>query len=278
MVDGRESRMWNIVSVLKKEMANGKQGKIWGVVSAKGGVGKTTTVLNVGAAAVNTFKKSVLVLDTNINTGNLGLSLGLTYHPVSIYNIIKDPLSILHSVHKHKSGLHVIPSSLADEKKRINPSSLKKKLKALSNYDLILLDSAPGVGDDAQIAIKAADALLLVVTPDFPTIATAIKTVELAKKLKVPIRGVILNKVKNKRYETTKRYVESSLGVPLLSTIPYDEVIPQSVSVRMPSVLYQSRAPSSISFKKLSAFMLNKEIKRQNFFTRFAYALLGKTN
>lgn len=258
-------------------MVNGKESKIIGIVSAKGGVGKTTTALNVGAAAVNTFNKSVLILDTNINTGNLGLNLGLTYHPISMYKIIKDPLSILHSVHKHKSGLHVIPSSLADENKKINPASLKKKLKSLSNYDLIILDSAPGIGEDAKIAIKAADALLLVVTPDFPTIATALKTVELSKKLKVPIAGVIVNMVKNRKYETTKRYVESSLGLPVLSVVPYDEVVQESIAARMPSVLYKGRAPSSISFKKLSAYMLNKRIRKQSLFVRLAYAVLGQT-
>lgn len=275
MVSSKESRMTGLVSLLRKDVGNGKDGKIWGIVSAKGGVGKTTSVMNIGAAAINLFKKSVLILDTNINTGNLGLNLGLTYHPISIYSIIKDPLSILHSVHKHKSGLHVIPSSLADENKKINPASLKKKLKALSNYDLILLDSAPGVGDDAQIAIKAADALLLVVTPDFPTIATALKTVELAKKLKVPINGIILNKVTNKRYEVSKRYVESSLGVPVLATVPYDEAVPLAISARMPSVLNQGRAPSSVSFKKLSANILNKEIKKQSFFSRISFSLFN---
>jgi septum site-determining protein MinD len=258
-------------------MVNGKDSNIIGVVSAKGGVGKTTTTLNLGAAAVNLFKKSVLILDTNINTGNLGLNLGLTYHPVSMYGIIKDPISILHSVHKHKSGLHVIPSSLADENKKINPPSLKKKLKTLSNYDLVLLDSAPGVGEDAKIAIRAADSLLIVVTPDFPTIITALKTIELAKKYKVPINGVILNMVKNRKYEKTVKYIESSLGLPVLSVVPYDEAVPKSVAARMPSVLFEGRAPSSVSFKKLSALMLNKKIKKQSAFMRIAFALLGKT-
>ena len=161
--------------------------KIIGIVSAKGGVGKTTTVINIGAAVVSMFKKSVLILDTNLNSGNLGLHLGLTYHPVSLSNIMKDPLSILHSVHKHKTGLHVIPSSLVLDKRKINPLSLKKKLKSLSNYDLILLDSAPGVGEDAKISLKAADTLFLIVTPDFPTIGTSIKTLEMAKGLNVPV-------------------------------------------------------------------------------------------
>src|SRR3989338_3428679 len=147
-----------------------KENRIIGIVSAKGGVGKTTTTINLGASAMNLFNKSVLIIDTNLNTGNLCLNLGLTHHPIGMNSIIKDPLTILNSVHKHKSGLHVIPSSLVKDKKKVNARKLRKVLKTLNNYDLILLDSAPVIGDDAQIALKAADSILIVVTPDFPTV------------------------------------------------------------------------------------------------------------
>lgn len=246
---------------------NGK--KVIGIVSAKGGVGKTTATINIGASAVNLFKKSVLILDTNINTGNLGLNLGLTYHPVSMYNIIKDPLSILHSVHKHRSGLHVIPSSLVNDKRKIKPVELNKKLKSLNNYDLILLDSAPGTGDDTKIAIKAADSLLLVVTPDFPTLGTAIKTVELAKKLKTPVKGVIINRVKNKKYELTQKYIERTLGLPVISIIPEDQAIHESLAARAPVVLYNRNARASKSFRELSAKMLGKNPRKGNVISRF---------
>ena len=176
-------------------MLKNSENKIIGIVSAKGGVGKTTTAINIGASAVNLFNKSVLLIDTNLNTGNLCLNLGLTYHPTSINEAVKDTASILNSIHKHKSGLHVIPSSLVNDKKKKNTKKLKKVLKSLSNYDLILLDSSPGIGEDAQIALKISDGLLLVVTPDFPTVYTALKTVEEAKKLKNPILPIIINNI-----------------------------------------------------------------------------------
>jgi septum site-determining protein MinD len=251
---------------------NGK--KIVGIVSAKGGVGKTTTAVNIGAVAVNTFKKSVLVVDTNLNSGNLGLNLGLTYHPVSMYDIIKNPLSILHSVHKHKTGLHVIPSSLVSDKRKIDPASLKRKLKSLNNYDLILLDSAPGVGEDARIAIKASDILFLIITPDFPTIGTAIKTIELAKKLKVPVEGVIVNRVKHKKYEITRKEIERVLGLPIISAIPEDAAVYEAAAARMPVVLHKGNSDASVSYKKLSAFIFGKKIQAGNFINRFFNTLL----
>ncbi|MBI5148061.1 P-loop NTPase [Candidatus Pacearchaeota archaeon] len=233
--------------------------KVLGIVSAKGGVGKTTTVSNIGAAAVTLFKKNTLILDANINTGNIGLALGLTYHPVSINKIIKDPVTIMSSVHKHKCGLHVIPSSLVKEKGKIDTNGLNKKLKKLKSYDLILLDSSPGVEDDAKLAIKASDALLLVLTPDFPTVATAMKTINLAKKLKKPILGVILNKVRGKKYEVSTKELEASFGLPVLASIPYDENIEEAVARRLPVVIHSPKSSSSISFKKLSANLLGKK-------------------
>lgn len=55
------------------------KGKILGIISGKGGVGKTTTVANLGVALVNEFGKKILVLDGNIITANLNLHLDLVY-------------------------------------------------------------------------------------------------------------------------------------------------------------------------------------------------------
>jgi septum site-determining protein MinD len=129
----------------------------------------------------------------------------------------------------------------------------------LNNYDLILLDSAPGVGEDAKIAIRAADALYLIITPDFPTIGTAVKTIELAKKLRVPIEGIIVNKVKRKRFEVTRKEIERVLGLPIISVIPEDPAVYESAAARMPVVLYRKNSAASSSYKKLSASLFGKK-------------------
>ena len=250
-----------------------KDNKIIGIVSAKGGVGKTTTAINLGAAALDTFKKSVLILDVNLDTGNLAFNLGLSPHPTGVNEIMKDPLTIIDSVHKHKSGLHIIPSPYEIEQKKINPSSLKKKLRALKNYDLIILDSAPGVKGDAETAIRASDILLLVLTPDFPSIGTAIKTIQVAKRFNIPIAGIVLNKVRNKNYEINKDYIETALNLPVITTIPEDKFIYEAVNKRMPVVMYNKRAKSVISYKKLSAHMLGKKIKRKPMVMRIRESL-----
>lgn len=253
-----------------------KENKIVGIVSAKGGVGKTTTAINLGAACLDTFKKSVLIMDINLDTGNLALNLGLSPHPTGIKEITKSSISILGSVHKHKSGLHIIPSPYEVEDKKLNPKTFKKKLKELKNYDLIILDSAPGVKGDAETAIKASDVLLLVLTPDFPSVGTAIKTIQVAKKFNIPIAGIVLNKIRNKSYELTKEYIETALNLPILTSVMEDKYITEAVSKRMPVVMHKRRARSTASYKRLSAHILGKKIKRKPLGMRIKEVFSGK--
>ena len=276
MNNNRNKINGNFSFIKNNGKSNGKENKIIGIVSAKGGVGKTTTTINLGAAALSTFNKSVLLLDTNLDTGNLALHLGLSSHPTSIEQITRDSLSILDSIHKHKSGLHVVPSPFIAEDKKVDAVALKKKLKALKNYDLILLDSAPGIKGDAKIAVRAADLLLLVLTPDFPSIVTAAKTINLARESGTPIHGIILNRTKNKKHEITKGYIETTLGIPVIATIPEDSSIQEAVSKRMPVVLYKKNSKAAISYKKLSAYILGKKLVRKPFLMRVKDFFSGK--
>jgi len=63
-------------------------GKIIGVISLKGGVGKTTTVANLGASLAKDFNKKVLVVDANFSAPNLGLHLGLVDPKTTIHDVL----------------------------------------------------------------------------------------------------------------------------------------------------------------------------------------------
>lgn len=234
--------------------------KIIGIVSAKGGVGKTTTAVNLGASMINYHGKMALILDTNLTTGNLGLHLGFTYPQPSLHDVLSYKISLLNSIYTHNSGLHVIPSSLTTEEKQYNPNALRKRLKKLaSHYDLILLDSAPGLSKETRAAIKIADELIVITSPDFPALGTVTKTVELAKQMRTPVRGIILNRIKNKRYELRKNDVEGCMELPVLSMIPEDEKVSESVAARMPVIMYNPKSPASKAFRQLSAAILEEE-------------------
>jgi len=236
-----------------------KKGKIIGVVSAGGGVGKTTTVANLGVTIAKEFNKDILVLDGNISTANLGLHLGLVYPPVTLHDVLKDKISIIQAIYVHESGLHVVPSSLGLDMD-VNPVYLGRKIERLKDrYDLILIDSAPGLSKEVLNVMKAVDGLLIMTTPDIASIVTSLKLIDLARKMKVSIIGLVLNMIRKKSYELREDDIVNSLEVPVIAKIPDDEKIPEAVAVKMPVVLYDPLSPASIAFKKLAAHLIEEK-------------------
>jgi septum site-determining protein MinD len=108
--------------------------------------------------------------------------------------------------------------------------------------------------------MRIADELLVVASPDFPALGTVAKTIEIAKQLNTPVSGIILNRVKGKGYELKKHDVEGCMELPVLSIIPDDEKINESIAARMPVVLYNPKSPSSKAFRKLSASILGEDV------------------
>src|SRR3989338_3248141 len=110
--------------------------KIITITSGKGGVGKTTTAINLGAA-LNAFGKEVIIVDANLTTPNVGLHLGAPLVPVSLNHVLLGKADITDAIYEHASGTKIIPSSLSvKELKRIDHGKLKeiaKKVKKLAD-------------------------------------------------------------------------------------------------------------------------------------------------
>jgi len=236
------------------------QGKTIGIISLKGGVGKTTTVANLGAALATEFNKKVLVVDANYSAPNLGLHLGLVNPKTTIHDVLLDKVDITKAIYEHEAGFHLIPAAFVSRK--IQPFKLKKKLNKLKDhYDIILIDSSPNLNDEMLSTMVASDELLVVTSPDYPTLSTTLRAVRLAKQKKTPITGLILNRVRNKKFELGIEDIEEAAGVPVLSVLPEDVKVPESIYYTNPVALHKPKANSSIEFKKLAAALVGEEYK-----------------
>jgi len=89
-----------------------KMSKIIVITSGKGGVGKTTTAINL-AAAINHFGKEVLVIDGNLTTPNVGIYFGSPEVPINLNHILSKKVEALEAVYEHESGVKIIPASLS---------------------------------------------------------------------------------------------------------------------------------------------------------------------
>jgi len=95
------------------------------IASGKGGVGKTTTAINLGAA-IRYFKKDVLIIDANMYTPNIGIHLNSPEVPINLNHILQKKAHPHEAVYIHESGIKVIPSSLSvKELKKLKIEKLK---------------------------------------------------------------------------------------------------------------------------------------------------------
>lgn len=233
-------------------------GKIIVITSGKGGVGKTTTAINLGAA-MNYFGEDVLIIDANLSTPNVGIHLNSPEVPVDLNQILKGKADPFEAVYEHESGLKVMPSSLSiKELRKIKPEKLKsfsKDFKKLS--DTIILDCAAGLGKEASSAIESADELILVTNPELPAITDALKTIKLAEELKIPVKGVIMTRVRKDKIEMQPEEVKEMLEVPVLGMIPEHKDIKRSQSKKDAVVHTHPKSLPSRAYKEIAAKLLD---------------------
>jgi chromosome partitioning protein len=163
-------------------------GKVLSISNHKGGVGKTTSAINIGAG-LNKLGKKVLLIDLDPQA-NLSQSLGLINQEKTIYGALKgdyklEPVVVL-------KGLDVIPSTLDLSGAEIELSSepgreyiLKELIEDIRNdYDYIIIDSPPSLGLLTINSFTAADEILIPLQAQFLAMQGLAKLVEVVEKIK----------------------------------------------------------------------------------------------
>lgn len=242
-------------------------GKSIGIVSLKGGVGKTSIVAALGAAIAG-FNKKVLLVDGNFSAPNLGIHLKIIDPEITLQHVLSGAVNIREAIHKLED-FDILPSSLFN-KNKINPLKLKDKLKPLKRrYDIILLDSSPALNEETLAVMLASDEIFVVTTPDYPTLSTTLKAIKLAKRRGTPVSGLILNKTHNKNFELSFGDIEYVTEVPVMAVIPHDINFLKALSEFVPSTNYKPKSESSEEFRKLAAAIVEekyKPVRLRNFF------------
>ncbi len=243
-------------------------GKVIGIIAIKGGVGKTTTVANLGAILSKEFNKSTLVVDGNFSAPNLGLHFGITKPEKTLHDVLLRRADIDETIIEHAHNLHIIPSAFLSRK--INPFKLKKHIdKIKNNYDIILIDSSPSLNEEILSTMIASDELLVVTSPDYPTLSTTLRAVRLAKQKKTPITGLILNKIRNKKFELTTEDIEHAAETPVLAVLPDDIKILEALSLTTPAAINFEKSNAVIEYKKLAAALIGEKYSDKRFSSKF---------
>jgi MinD-like ATPase involved in chromosome partitioning or flagellar assembly len=239
-------------------------GTIISFVSVKGGVGKTTLAMETASALANDFGKKVLLVDANFSAPNIGLYLNLK-NDLTLHDVLSDNEG-LHAAIYEAYGMDVVPASMYF-KDDIDPLKLKKILeKYRSRYDFIIIDSSPHYTEMIP-AISAADKIFVVTTPDRVTLHTSLKAAQLAKKNKTNVVGVIINKIKDSKYELDLSEIENIIELPVLARIKDHKKIIEAGHFKIPLTVYDSLNEVSKEIKRLASAIAGEK-ERGNFFSK----------
>lgn len=225
-------------------------GKVYVVTSGKGGVGKTTTAANLGAALAN-MGKSVALVDADIGLRNLDLFLGLENRIVyNIVDVVDGRSSLQKALIKDRrfEKLVLLPAAQQLSRTVVSERDMKRLTAELAKtYDYVIVDSPAGIEHGFNIAAAGAEDALIVVTPELPAVRDADRVVALlrTKGLKAP--KLIINRIRpgliSRGDMLTQNDILDFLGIELLGVVPEDESTIIATNRGEPCVLI----PSSIA-------------------------------
>lgn len=238
--------------------------RIIGVISGKGGVGKTTAVVNLGAALARDFGKKVVIVDCNLTTSHLSMHLGLHRAPKTLNNVLQGEARLDEAAYVSE-GMTVIPASMSTQTGEAGMHKLRATVGTLfGTADIVLLDSAPGLGKEAMPTLDASDEVLFVTNPTVPAVMDVLRCSQFANRRDTKKLGIVLNMVYGDSHELSIAEVEQLAELPVIAVIPFDREIIGSLDARKPVVTYKPNSKSGRAFVKLAARIVNEpEPKRR---------------
>lgn len=223
--------------------------RVIGIVSGKGGVGKTTTSLNL-AMALHQLGENVTVIDADVTASNLALHVGLYSLSTKLQDVLAGRIEMKDATYIHPSGIKFIPSSISIDGLEHHIGKLEKHLKTMDGT--IIVDAPPGLGEDALHVMKMCDELLIVTNPELPALTNAVKVVKVSEEMGKKITGLVVNKAEGISHEITPHEIEAMVETPILAIIPQDSNVKRSIFEKTPVVDYNPHSAAAQGFHQLA--------------------------
>ncbi len=229
-----------------------------GIVSAKGGVGKTTVAINL-SYAFRYFQKNTILVDGDLTNPNLGIMLGIDTAQNFLHDSMTGKAHISKTIHQHESGLLVVPGSLNfSHEDEFSDKKLNYALSELVGLsDIVVVDSGSSMTQINQSVIRSVDYIIPITTPERAALTDTLKSIRSAKAQNKRILGVIVNKYQGDASETKLENIEGYLGERILGIVPHDNDISTMEKNAMPLVMTHPEGGAGISFKQIAAKLLS---------------------
>ena len=261
------------------QMAAGlrKRPRIVAVANQKGGVGKTTTAVNL-ATALAAVHKSVLVVDFDPQgNASTGLGVGRAVRKITSYHVLMDGVPLERAVMPTSiPGLSIVPSSVhlaGAELELVERDQREFRLRnaiygCVSGFDYVLIDCPPSLNLLTLNALCAADAVLVPLQVEFYALeglSHLVSTIERVRRAFNPsleILGVVLTMFdkRNNLSEMVAADVRAHFGDKVYQTIiPRNVRVSEAPSHGKPVLLYDWRCPGSQAYIHLASEILKRE-------------------
>ena len=226
------------------------------IVSGKGGTGKTTTAINLGAALSGSGRECIVV-DGNLMTPNVALNLGKPDVKHTLNDFFRKKKRVKNIIHEYDSGLKVIPASISyAELERLDTRNLSKLFDKLDGTaDYIVVDSAAGLGNEVVSTLKHSDEVLVVTNPYLSAVTDALKMIKLAEDNGATVVGVVLNRFVGDKYDLSVEEVEEILERRVISVVPEDGSVRKALSLNCPVVYSHPRSKAGRAFLGLATVL-----------------------
>ena len=250
--------------------------RIIAFANQKGGVGKTTTAINIGASLA-AIKKKVLLIDLD-QQGNASTGLGFVRakYNQSVYGVIMGTDDIAKNILTTEvPGLHLLPSSLelaGAEVELLDVENREYRLRdalqpIMNYYDYILLDCPPALGHLTLNALNAADSVIIPLQCEFfalEGIRQLVSTINIVREKWNPdlrILGVLLT-MYDKRYSMTRDVendVRNTFGDAVFKTvIPRNVRVSEAPSHGKPALFYDFKSSGAQAYLRVATEIVNK--------------------
>ena len=229
-----------VETATKSTVTKKARGKVYVVTSGKGGVGKTTSSAAIAYSFAQKGLKTV-VIDFDVGLRNLDLIMGCERRVIyDLVNIVKEEATINQAIIKDKriDNLYIIPASQTRDKDALTEEGVDRVITELKKaFDIILCDSPAGIEKGSLMAMRCADAAIIVTNPEVSSVRDSDRILGMlgSKTLKAQKEGefnevyLLLN-----RYDAARAKTGAMLKAEDVSEIlytPITGIIPESLDI-----------------------------------------------
>jgi septum site-determining protein MinD len=229
------------------------------VTSGKGGVGKTTTVANIGTTLAKK-KYNVVMIDADIGLRNLDVVMGLENRIVyNLVDIVEGRCRKEQAMIRDRklSTLQIIPSAQTREKDAVQPEQMKALCEELAEeFDFVIIDCPAGIEQGFRNSVAGADTAVVVTTPEVSAIRDADRVIGLLEASLLKDIHLIVNRL-NKRMVKNGDMMSTSdivalLSIPLLGVVPESQEVVISTNRGVPLV-HERGSKAGAAFQKIAS-------------------------